>query len=157
AGAILGGEWWMTAAVATCLALAAFAYSPRPHHAAVFLAAVLLAGAGHARIIELDTAPPPPLAALEGEHEVIGVVSGDPSRRGQFTRPDLVVETVVGNIWAGRLPIPLPSPLEPFERRDRLRLVGVVEPPPALEDFDYAAYLRARDNHAVIAFPREVE
>ncbi len=76
---------------------------------------------------------------------------------GHYTRFDLAVEAIDGEPAEGGIRVTMAAPLQPIQRGERLRLRGEIEPPAELEEFDYAAYLRSRDIHVVLGFPREWE
>ncbi len=157
AGALLGGPWWATAAVAAAVAAAALAAVRRrpPDAPALLLAAALAAAAaaGHARLGEAESRPPPPLAALEGVHEVAGVVRSDPRLSGTLVRLDLAVEAIGGEAAGGGLRLTMPAPREPLRAGDRIEVVAEIERVPQVDGFDYEAFLRSRGVHAVAAFP----
>ena len=119
----------------------------------MLLAAAALAAAGHARASEAESRPPPPLASLEGMHEVVGVVRSDPRLSGTVARVDLRVESIDGAAQAGGLRLTLPAPREPLRAGDRLLVRAEIERPQELDEFHYAAFLRGRGIHAVAAFP----
>ena len=156
AGSLLGGPWWATLVMALVAATAvAVGLERRGNERAllVLLTAVALAAAGHARASEAESRPPPPLATLEGVHEVVGVVRSDPRLSGTVARVDLAVESIDGARESGGLRLTLPALREPLRAGDRLSLVAEIERPPELDEFDYAAFLRGRGIHAVAAFP----
>ena len=99
-------------------------------------------------------APPPPLASLEGVHEITGVVRSDPRVSGAITRLDLRVESIDGAAAEGGLRLRLPAPLQPLRAGDRVAATLEVERPGAFDEFDYAAFLRSRGIHAVAAYPQ---
>lgn len=155
AGAILGGHWLMTALLATCIALAArLRGDPRLW---LPIAAIALAAAGHARIATIDATPPPPLAAMTEEHEVIGVVRKDAVLSGILQRVDLSVETVDGAAMTGGIRLRLPTIGMPLQAGERIRFTARLDPPGMIEAFDYVEFLRARDIHLIAAFPRDWE
>jgi len=156
AGAALGGPWWLTALVASLLGAAALLRDGGARWLVV-LAAICTASAGHARLEASDARPAPPLAAVRGVHEVVGVARDDAVNSGTRVRVDLDVESVDGAAIDGGLRLTLPAPRIPIEAGDRLRFTGAVEPPPAVEAFDYAAFLRSRDIHVTAAFPTSWE
>ncbi|MDP2327023.1 MAG: DNA internalization-related competence protein ComEC/Rec2 [Dehalococcoidia bacterium] len=156
AGAALGGPWWLTAFLASLLGAAVLLRDGGTRWLVV-LAAICAASAGHARLEASDAAPPPPLAAVRGVHEVVGVARDDAVTAGTRVRIDLDVESVDGTPVEGGLRLTLPAPRDPIQAGDRLRFTGAVEPPPALEAFDYAAFLRSRDIYVTSAFPSSWE
>ena len=157
-GALIGGPWplvLLTAlAAAAAAALAGVAGRARGRALLVLLAIAALAAAGHARGSEADARPPPPLASLEGEHEISGVVRSDPRLSGTIARLDLRVESVDGARAGGGLRLTLPAPREPLRAGDRIAATVEVERPGDFDDFDYAAFLRSRGIHAVAAYPQ---
>ncbi|MXW34786.1 MAG: DUF4131 domain-containing protein, partial [Chloroflexi bacterium] len=91
-GAVLGGPWWATLAVAALGAAVVAAVAGRAALGAplvLLVALVAAAAAGHARLEEAESRPPPPLARLTGTHEVVGVVRSDPRLSGTLARLDL--------------------------------------------------------------------
>jgi len=156
AGAALGGPWWLTALLAALLGAAVLLRDGGARWLVV-LAAICAASAGHARIEARDARPAPALAAVRGVHEVIGVVRDDAVTSGTRVRVDLDVESVDGAAAEGGLRLTLPAPRDPIMAGDRLRFTGAVEPPPALDAFDYAAFLRSRDIYVTAAFPASWE
>ena len=157
AAALLGGPWWAAAAVAALVALAAVLRGGGRPALLVLLAAVALTAAGHARFADADSRPPPPLATLEGVHEVVGVARSDALVSGIVARVDLSLETIDGTPAAGGLRLTLPAPPERLRAGDRLAAVVEIERPPEVAAFDYAGYLRRRGIHAVAAFPERWE
>ena len=99
-------------------------------------------------------APPPPLASLEGVHEITGVVRSDPRLSGTIARLDLRVESIDGAAAEGGLRLTLPAPRQPLRAGDRIAATLEVERPGAFDEFDYAAFLRGRGIHAVAAYPQ---
>ncbi len=154
AAVALGGPWVLTAVLAALLGGAALLVDGHARWLVV-VAAVCAAAAGHARLEAIDHAPPPPIASMLGMHEVVGVAREGASRSASRTRVDLDVETVDGVTVEGGLRLTLPPTRTPILGGERLRFRGELEPPPQLEDFDYAAFLRGRDIHVVAGFPRE--
>ncbi len=151
-GVTLGGAWWLTALVAALIAAASLLRDGR-ERALVAAAAVCLAAAGHARVESLLAQPPPPLASVSGVREVEGIARADAAVTGTRARVYLDVTRVDGEPFEGGLRLTLPAPAEPLRAGERLRFVADVGPPPPVEDFDYAAFLRARDIVLVAAFP----
>lgn len=155
AAAVLDGQWWLSTTLASLMAVGTLLYRPRFDWLPVLAAAVLLAGAGHARLIEHETAAPPPIAGYAGAAEVVGVVATDPRISGMFARFDLDVERINADGVDGRLRVTMPALLEPVRRGERLRLRGEIEPPPQLDEFDYAAFLRTQGIYMVMGFPAD--
>ena len=157
-GALIGGPW--TATLLAALAAGAAVALVRLRRGAstrallLLIAVIALAAAGHARGSEADSRPPPPLASLEGVHEITGVVRSDPRVSGAITRLDLRVESIDGAAAEGGLRLRLPSPLQPLRAGDRLAATLEVERPGAFDEFDYATFLRSRGIHAVAAYPQ---
>lgn len=151
--ALLGGPWWVTALLAALIALAASVQAGDRRAWLALGAAVALAAAGHAHYDAIASRPPPALAALTGTHELEGVARDDARRSGRLAQVDLSVERVDGAPAAGGLRLTLPAPLDPLRAGERLRFTGRIEPPPAANDFDYAAYLGSRGIYAVSAYP----
>ncbi|GMU41755.1 MAG: competence protein ComEC [Chloroflexota bacterium] len=151
-GVALGGSWWLTALVAALIAAASLTRDGR-ERALVAAAAVSLAAAGHARVESLLAQPPPALASVTGVHEVEGIARADATVTGTRARVDLEVVSVDGVTFEGGLRLTLPAPVNPIRAGERLRFVADLGPPPAVEDFDYAAFLHARDIYVVAAFP----
>lgn len=157
AGAVLGGPWLLTLVLGVIALGVALL---RGNSTAVVLAigiAVVAAAFGHWRIDHLDAQPPPPLAAMTGTHEVVGVAQTDATVSGSLQRVDLDVETVGGVAFEGGVRVSARPDEGLVHAGDRLRLVIDLDPPPVLDAFDYRAYLRDRDIHLVGAFPREWE
>ncbi|MDO9446203.1 MAG: ComEC/Rec2 family competence protein, partial [Dehalococcoidia bacterium] len=152
AGAALGGPWWLTALLVSLLGAAVLLRDGGTRWLVV-LAAVCAASAGHARIEASDAEPPPPLAAVRGVHEVIGVARDDPVTSGTRVRVDLNVESIDGAPVEGGLRLTLPAPRIPILAGDRLRFTGEIEAPPTIEAFDYAAFLRSREIYVTTGFP----
>ncbi len=159
-GAVLGGPWWATLLVAALGAGVVVLVAGRAALGAplVLLAAlVAVAAAGHARIEEAESRPPPPLARLTGTHDVVGVVRSDPQLSGTLARLDLRVETIDGVEHGGGLRLTMPAPREPLREGDRIAVTAEIERAPRFDDFDYAAFLRSRGIHAVAAYPHRWE
>ncbi len=155
AGAVLGGHWLLTATLALLLAGAA---AVRGDTRILLLAgAVALAAAGHARIVAVDAAPPPPLATLSGVHEVIGVIRADAAVQGSNQRVDLDVETVGGEAMSGGIRLRLRAEGEPLRAGERIAFTANLRAPEPIEAFDYAEYLRDRDLYLVASSPRGLE
>ncbi|MEX2446840.1 MAG: ComEC/Rec2 family competence protein, partial [Dehalococcoidia bacterium] len=156
-GALLGGPWWQTALLGSLLGLAVLVDRPGARGGLLLLAAVAFASLGHARFEAEAARPPPPIATATGAHEVTGVVREAPRIAGSLLRLDLAIEMVDGVPAEGGLRLTLPAPPEAVHAGERLRFVGRIEPPPVIEDFDYAAFLRSQGIHAVSAYPTEWE
>ncbi len=159
-GAVLGGPWWATLLVAGLVAAVVVLAAGRRALGAplvLLVALVAVAAAGHARVEEAESMPPPLLAALEGTHDVVGVVRSDPRPSGTLARLDLRVETLDGVEQDGGLRLTMPAPREPLREGDRIAVTAEIERAPRFDDFDYAAFLRSRGIHAVAAFPERWE
>ena len=157
-GALIGGPWTVTLLAALAASAAAalwrFGRGGRARTLLMLIAVVALAAAGHARGSEADSRAPPPLASLEGMHEITGVVRPDPRVSGAIARLDLRVESIDGAAAEGGLRLRLPAPLQPLRAGDRISATVEVERPGAFEESDYAAFLRSRGIHAVAAYPQ---
>ena len=157
-GALIGGPWTVTLlaalAAGAAVALVRLRRGASTRALLLLIAVIALAAAGHARGSEADSRPPPPLASLEGVHEITGVVRSDPRVSGAITRLDLRVESIDGAAAEGGLRLRLPSPLQPLRAGDRLAATLEVERPGAFDEFDYATFLRSRGIHAVAAYPQ---
>jgi competence protein ComEC len=154
---LLGGAWWLTVLVGGMVAAAAILGRLAPASPAILLAAVALAGAGHARWQAHEAQAPPPVAALRGTHIIEGTVREDASVRGTLARIDLDVEAADGTPTSGGLRVTMLARAEPVRAGERVRISGTVEPPPDLEGFDYAGYLRSRGIVATVAYPQRLE
>ena len=121
--------------------------------ALLLVAAVLLCALGQARFDAVTTDAAPHIAPPLGTHEVVGVVRDEARLRGLTARVDLDIELLDGIEQRGGVRVTLPAPLSPIRPGERLRLQLNLEQPPAIEDFDYAAYLQSRDIQSVAAFP----
>ncbi|MGE3855997.1 MAG: DNA internalization-related competence protein ComEC/Rec2 [Dehalococcoidia bacterium] len=156
-GAVLGGPWWQTALLASMLALAAALHAPDRRGWAVLLACVLLAAGGHARYAAAADVPPPPLAAIDGVRVVTGVAREDARLRGSLATIDLDVEAIDERPASGGLRLLVRSADDPVRAGERIRFNGRVEPlptaPTEADTFDYGAYLRSRDVHALALYP----
>ena len=123
-GALIGGPWTVTLlaalAAGAAVALVRLRRGASTRALLVLIAVVALAAAGHARGSEADSRAPPPLASLEGVHEITGVVRSDPRVSGAITRLDLRVESIDGAAAAGGLRLRLPAPLQPLRAGDRI-------------------------------------
>jgi len=163
-GAILGGSWLLTLLLGTLLVgtlLLAAPANVRTRTSTALVAAIVIAAGvasfAHWRIDHLDAQPPPPLAAMTGTHEVVGIARADAVLRGSMQRVDIDVETVDGVPFEGGVRISGRVDRGLATVGDRIRIVVALDRPPAVEAFDYAAYLRDRDIHLVGTFPREWE
>ncbi len=157
AGVLIGGAWWLTTAVGSAFALASIVVRVAPASPAVLLAAVALAGAGHARWEAHEAAAPPPISALRGVHTLTAVAREDATVRGTLARLDLDVEAVDGTPSAGGMRVTMLARPEPVRAGERVRVVGTVESPPDIEGFDYPGYLRSRDIVTTVAYPQRVK
>ncbi len=157
AGILLGGPWWLTAGVGATVAVAALLARLAPTSTPLLLAAVALAGAGHARWQAHDAAAPPPIVGVTGIHVLTGIAREDPIVRGRLARIDLDIEAVDGKASSGGLRLTMLAQDTPVRAGDRIRVAGEVEPPPTIEGFDYAGYLRSRGIVATVAYPQRVE
>ena len=107
---------------------------------------------------------------LDGYHnlgpvQVDGIVDDDPEANGATSRLRLRVHRVaVDDVWAHEsehILVTLTAPQEmaqdrapPFFRYgDRLLLIGQLEPPPEIEEFDYPGYLARQGIGSVMGFP----
>jgi len=125
----------------------------------LLLTAVLVCVIGHIRMIHVDAAPPLPLAALTGTHEVTGSVRADALVDGSVQRIDVDVRTVGDEPMDGgiRLRARLEGPGDaPLRAGDRIRFTATLEPPPRTDAYDYAEYLRDRDIVLVASFPSAI-
>jgi len=162
-GAILGGPWLLTLLLGALLIGTLLLAAPADGRAsanALVLAMALTAGVAsfaHWRIDHLDAQPPPPLAAMTGTHEVVGVARGDAVLDGSMQRVDLEVESVDGMPFEGGVRMSARVDVGLAAVGDRLRVLAAFDEPPTVEAFDYAAYLRDRDIYLVATFPREWE
>ena len=108
------------------------------------------------------------VAAFHGDRElrVQGVIASDPQPAGRATRFRLRVERVgLRDDWAqvsGDLLVTAAPSIEVVAHRDRpyfrygdrLLLVGTVEAPEPIEEFDYPAYLARQGIDSVMSFPQ---
>ena len=107
---------------------------------------------------------------LDGYHnlgpvQVDGIVDDDPEANGATSRLRLRVHRVaVDDVWAHEsedILVTLTAPQEmaqdrapPFFRYgDRLLLIGQLEPPPKIEEFDYPGYLARQGIGSIMGFP----
>jgi len=154
--AALGGSSVAVAATVGLLLLGLRVRGPVPLLACI--AAVAIGAAGHARFEAAASRPPPSIAnAVDGQHDIEGVVRRDATVAGVLGRLDVEVERVDGAPVEGGVRVSLPVGDGLPREGDRVRLTGTVEAPPVLEDFDYAAYLRTLRIHAVVAYPSTIE
>lgn len=151
AGAVLGGPWLLTALLGAMVA--AIAWLRGDPRVLLLAGAVLLTAAGHARIAAIDAAPAPALAAMTGTHEVTGTVRADAVVRGSIERVDIAVAAVHGVPASGGIRVHRRVEGTPLEAGERVRFTAELEPPPRLEAYDYAEYLRSRDIVLVASFP----
>ncbi len=160
-GALLGGPWWQTALLAGLLALAAALRAPNRRGWAVLLACVAIAAGGHARYQAVAGVPPPALASIEGMRVVTGVAREDARFRGSLQQIDLDVETIDDAPARGGLRLRVRSADAPVLAGERIRFNGRIEPlpdePMDASAFDYAAYLRSREVHAIAQYPTSWE
>lgn len=156
-GAVLGGPWLLTLLLGVIVVAATTVRGSSPGLLVALVLAVGVAALGHWRIDDLDAQPPPPLAAVNGVHEVVGVVRTDATLRGSTQRVDLAVESVDGVPYEGGIRVTAPADTGPARAGDRLRLVVDLDVPPEIEAFDYEGYLRDHDIYLLGAFPREWE
>ena len=159
-GALLGGPWWITALLASTLAIAAALRATTVRGATTLLAAVALAAAGHARYEAVALTPPPPLASMSGTHLVTGVVREDARLRGALQQVDLEVERIDDAASTGGVRLQLRTEGDPLRGGERVRFIGRLEQPSNeptnLGEFDYASYLRSRDVYAISRYPTDV-
>ena len=149
--AAVGGPWWFTALVAGALAAAAALRWPRSAVAVGVVGALVVTG--HARFEAADNRPVPAFASVVGVHDVVGVAREDATVRGSLARVDIDVERLDSAPYEGGVRVTVPAPRAPLRAGDRIAFTGEIEPPPVIEEFDYASYLRARGIHAVAAYP----
>ena len=157
-GALIGGPWTVTLlaalAAGAAVALVRLRRGATTRVLLLLIAVIALAAAGHARGSEAGSRAPPPLASLEGVHEITGVVRSDPRLSGTIARLDLRVESIDGAAAEGGLRLTLPAPRRQLRAGDRIAATLEVERPGAFDEFDYAAFLRSRGIHAVAAYPQ---
>ncbi|MEZ4554575.1 MAG: DNA internalization-related competence protein ComEC/Rec2 [Dehalococcoidia bacterium] len=140
-GGLLGGPpAWSAVVVAAGLIAASTRIRPGLS-AAVVVAAVAFAGAGHAYAIDSRSSPEW-LPLYEGTREVTGIVREPPVVRGSLLRARIDVEQLDGQEADGRVTVLVPASRE-VSAGDRLSLVGEIE---RAED-------GAADTAGVIAFP----
>ena len=136
----------------------------RPLLTALLLVVLVL---GMLRVEVLSGDETSALAAYHGHDrlQLQGSVTGDPEAAGAATRLRLRVDQIMsGDDWAeisGDVLVTLRESAELTRQRDkpyfrygdRLLLVGTLEAPPELEDFDYPAYLARQGIKSVSSFP----
>lgn len=157
AGVLLDAPWWFALSVGAMLALAARLAGVAPASTALLAAAVALAGTGDARWQAHESTAPAPVSTVRGVHVFTGTAREDASVRGTLARIDLDVEAVDGAPSAGGVRITMLARARPVRAGERVRVTGTVEPPPDLEGFDYAGYLRSRGIVATVTYPQRVE
>lgn len=130
------------------------------------LAAVLLLAMARVEVTRSDDGSDLARYYRAGPVQVRGVVTGDPEAAGAATRLRLRVEAVyAGDDWiaaSGDVLVTLNPPpslassrTRPYFRYgDRLRLDGVLAPPPELDRRDYPAYLARQGIGSVMSFPQ---
>ena len=170
AGVLLGARYEPTVAAIALLVLASLLLAGllrsvgRPVFPAVLLLAVVL---GIARVGAWDQRPDGQLAHYHGPGSVLleGSVVDDPDVSGRATRFRFKVasidtgrglEAVAGDVLVTTRRINELSLVRepPFIRYgDELVLTGVLQRPPALEEFDYPAYLARQGIGSVLLFP----
>lgn len=151
AAATLGGPWWLSALAAGLLASAA-AWPRRASSMLPLVAAVALAGAGHARFEAAAARPAPLLATVTGTHELVAVARTDATVNGSTARVDLAVERLDGVPATGGVRLTLRAPDPPLRAGDRVQLTAALTRPRAATP-EHAAYLRARGIDAAAAYP----
>jgi competence protein ComEC len=92
-----------------------------------------------------------------GVAELQGFVSAEPSLRSTYTQLEVSTEGLevagVRHTVEGKAVLSVPSYLS-FEYGDRVRIVGQLETPPLLSDFDYREYLASRGVYSAIRRPQ---
>ncbi|MSQ42348.1 MAG: DUF4131 domain-containing protein [Dehalococcoidia bacterium] len=106
------------------------------------IAAVTLAGAGHARFEAAAARPSPPLATESGTHEMVAVARADATLVGSTARVALTVERLDGVPATGGVRLTLRAPDPPLRAGDRVQFTGVPTHPRAATP-EHAAYQRA--------------
>lgn len=107
------------------------------------------------------TAPPSPESIAwwtDGErHALTGRVTAPPELHGATQRVRLAVDSVESGgdpvVASGAVLARVPAG-QPLRVGDHLRLDGKLTEPPALDGFDYAAYLARSDVYGVMEYPR---
>ncbi|GAG53028.1 unnamed protein product, partial [marine sediment metagenome] len=88
-----------------------------------------------------------------GSTSLRGFVSADPSFRDRYTQLEIsALEIERGDEWLpvrGKLVLKVPHYPE-FEYGDSLRVTGLLETPPVLDDFSYKEYLASRGVHSLM-------
>lgn len=115
----------------------------------------LLLGAG--RLVIAQPALGPDQAAYYANGRTVtltGVVTGEPDRRPRTTylrvaAEQLAASDVLTRPVQGRVLVQIPV-YTAADYGDRIQVVGRLEEPPVLQDFDYRAYLAQRGIHAVV-------
>lgn len=150
AGAILGGSWALTFLL-TALGGLAVVLAGTSARGTILLVCCMIAVASvaHHRVERLDARPAPPLAAMTGTHEVVGVVRDTPVTSGTSQRTDVDVDSVDGAAIEGGVRGWFRVEGAPLEAGDRIRFTAALVEPPAIEAFDYATFLRDRDIYLV--------
>ena len=122
----------------------------RPYLPAILIVAALV---GAARGVAFDPDGAAPLSEYHSIEDisVAGWVADDPEPAGRAVRFRFRVEEVSGSIEGGDVLVTMAS--ADVRYGDRLLLSGVLEEPPAFEDFDYAAFLARRGIGSVMSFP----
>jgi len=158
--ALASGQTWaqlLAGAGAVLLALLAYRDRRGVYLAVAVLGVLLLAW------LRWQAATDPPDAnsvawwADSERRTVIGRVTARPELRGATQRFVVAVSAI--DTDAGRAPVDgsvqvRVSVSRTYRAGDLVRLDGVLEPPPELEDFDYRAYLARRGVYAVMEYPR---
>lgn len=157
AAAILGGPWLLTALFGTLIVSVATLRGSSRALSLTLALAVAVAAFAHWHLDALDAQPAPPLAAMTGTHEVVGVARSDAAIHGSLQRVDLDVESVGGEPAEGGIRVSARADEGLARAGDRIRVVVDLDRPPEVEAFDYDAYLRDRDIYLVGSFPREWE
>lgn len=151
----LGGPWWL-AAVLAGLAVVGLRLHARPAPSLLAcIAAVALAGAGHAGLDAAEAAQPA-LTTLDGMHRVVGRVEAAPRIAGAQARVTLAVRSVDGTPSTGRLSMSTRVDADrPLPRtRDLITLDGVIERSSLRPDEVVAAYPAWRvTGHEAAAMP----
>ncbi len=149
----------------TSILLSALLVSARRAPLATLLLLLLVLGALRVELSNVGAATP--LETYHGRRslEVQGVVIGDPEPAGAATRFRLSVDHIrPDSEWlkeSGDVLVTLRESSELARQRkspyvrygDRLLLEGVLQAPPALDDFDYPAYLARQGIRSVMSFP----
>ncbi|MEI6137233.1 MAG: ComEC/Rec2 family competence protein, partial [Chloroflexota bacterium] len=156
-GALLGGPWWITAVLASTLALTLALRAPGRGGWTVLVATVVLAAGGHARYEAASNAPLPPIASMTGTHRVTGIARADAFIRGSLEQVDLAIEQIDGAPSRGGVQLRLRAEERPILAGERVQFTGRIDPPPATETFDYAAYLHSRDVYALSQYPVDMQ